>query len=486
MVTIPAPAVPRPCWFVGASYNEADGSYEDQTERFLRDGIWENGYDNKFLDQVRSIRPGDRIAIKSTYKRRHKLPFDYGGKWASVMAIKAVGVVTKNRGDGQIVEVDWTPVVPRREWYFYTYRTTVWEVWPGTGTLPEAADALIKFAFEGATQDYQWFRRFPLWGGITDTSATSEIGDAADDTREEPEPPAYSIDDIIKEGCFLPRERLADILESWRDKQNLILQGPPGTGKTWLARKLAYALIELKDDQLVRGVQFHGNLSYEDFVRGWRPDEDGRLKLVDGPLLRLIDEARSDLNTDYVMLIEEINRGNPAQIFGEMLTLLENGKRNPGEALALSYPRPDRDDERVYVPPNLYVIGTMNLTDRSLALVDFAFRRRFAFEELEPVFGQVWRNWVNQNCGIPADFLAEVERRLTSLNERIAEDGSLGPQFRIGHSFVTPPAGQHIGNPAAWFRRVVDKEIRPLLNDYWFDNPETARQAANALLLNLP
>ena len=483
MVTIPAPKELRPCWFVGAAYGEYAGEMDDQASRFLRDGIWENGYDDRFLEQVRSMRPGDRIAIKSTYKRKLNLPFDYGGKYASVMAIKAVGTITRNRGDGRIVEVDWTPVVPKREWYFYTYRTTVWEVWPGTGTLPEAADALIKFAFEEATQDYQWFRRFALWGGITDAPATSEIGDAAEETPEEPESPPYSVDDIIKEGCFLPRERLADILESWRDKQNLILQGPPGTGKTWLARKLAYALIELKDDQLVQGVQFHGNLSYEDFVRGWRPGADGRLELVDGPLLRLIDEARSDPNTDYVMLIEEINRGNPAQIFGEMLTLLENGKRNKKEELALSYPR--HVAERVYVPENLYVIGTMNLTDRSLALVDFAFRRRFAFEELEPVFGPVWRDWVNQNCGIPVNFLAEVERRLTGLNDKIAEDGSLGRQFMIGHSFVTPN-GRISEAPAAWFRRVVDKEIRPLLNDYWFDDHNKAQQAADALLLNLP
>lgn len=484
MVTIPAPAVPRPCWFVGAAFGEFAGEMEDQTERFLQDGIWENGWDDRHLDQVRSMRPGDRIAIKSAFPATRNLHPDNVGRYVSVMRIKAVGTIRRNRGDGRIVDVDWTPVVPSREWYFYTSRGTVWEVWPGAGARPWAADALIKFTFENQPQDYNRFMREKGW--LTDAPAIPATQQNTDVAMEEQNPSAYSIDDIIKEGCFLSRERLADILESWRDKQNLILQGPPGTGKTYLARKLAYALIGAKDSNLVQPQQFHPNLSYEDFVRGWRPGGDGdeKLQLVDGPMLQLITKAQSDAKSKYVMLIEEINRGNPAQIFGETLTLLENGKRNPAEALALSYPR--RDDERVYMPPNLYVIGTMNLTDRSLALVDFAFRRRFAFEELEPELGQVWRDWVNQNCGIPVNFLEAVERRLTDLNDQIAGDASLGPQFRIGHSFVTPPAGQHIGNPQAWFRRVVDKEIRPLLNDYWFDDQDKARQAANALLENLP
>lgn len=484
MVTIPAPAGPRPCWFVGAAFGEFAGEMEDQTERFLQDGIWENGWDDRHLDQVRSMRPGDRIAIKSAFPATRELHPDNVSRYVSVMRIKAVGTILRNRGDGRFVDVDWTPVVPSREWYFYTSRGTVWEVWPGSGARPWAADALIKFTFENQPQDYSRFMREKGW--LNDAPATPAIqqNTGADVAMEEQNSSAYSIDNIIKEGCFLDRERLQGILESWRDKQNLILQGPPGTGKTYLARKLAYALIGAKDANLVQPQQFHPNLSYEDFVRGWRPGGDGdeKLQLVDGPMLQLITKAQSDAKSKYVMLIEEINRGNPAQVFGEMLTLLENGKRHPAEALALSYPR--RDDERVYVPPNLYVIGTMNLTDRSLALVDFAFRRRFAFEELEPVFNQKWRDWVSEKGGIPSEFLDGIKGRLDTLNQQIAQDASLGPQFRIGHSFVTPNG--RIANPAAWFRRVVDKEIRPLLNDYWFDDHNKAQQAANALLLNLP
>ena len=135
------------------------------------------------------------------------------------------------------------------------------------------------------------------------------------------------------------------ILNRTRAKKNLILQGPPGTGKTWLASKLAYALIGCKDNNRVRRFQFHPNMSYEDFVRGYRPDDSSGLTLTDGPFLKLIDDARADPYNDYVMVIEEVNRGNPAQIFGEMLTLLEGDKRDPGEVLTLAYPR--SDGERV-------------------------------------------------------------------------------------------------------------------------------------------
>ena len=197
----------------------------------------------------------------------------------------------------------------------------------------------------------------------------------------------------------------------------------------------------------------------------------------------MINTAHNDPYSDFVMVIEEINRGNPAQIFGEMLTLLEPDKRGEGEALGLSYRL--SNDERVYIPPNLYVIGTMNIADRSLALVDLAFRRRFAFEDLEPVFGQRWRDWVSVKCGISARFLLEVESRLLGLNRQITADRNLGRQFCVGHSHVTPPAGTAIPNANVWFHRVVEKEIGPLLDVYWFDSPETAKQAKSNLLAGL-
>ncbi len=299
----------------------------------------------------------------------------------------------------------------------------------------------------------------------------------------EPETPKYTLKKIIDDGCFLEQSKLEMILNRLKAKKNLILQGPPGTGKTWLAKKLAFALIGCEDDGRVRRFQFHPNMSYEDFVRGYRPDDSGGLTLTDGPFLKLIEDAEDDPDNAYVMVIEEINRGNPAQIFGEMLTLLEGDKRNPGEALTLAYPK--YDGERVHVPPNVYVIGTMNVADRSIALVDLALRRRFAFADLEPTFGEVWRNWVYEQCGIGIDFLMDIERRMTELNKRIAEDRSLGPQFRVGHSVVTPAPGMSIANPAEWFKQVVETEIGPLLDEYWFDNTAESDSAKSALMANL-
>ncbi len=300
----------------------------------------------------------------------------------------------------------------------------------------------------------------------------------------EPEPTTlYGINDIISDGCFLDRATLDSMLERLQSRRNLILQGPPGTGKTWLAKKLAYALIGQKDEDKVRQVQFHPNLSYEDFVRGWRPQGDGALGLVDGPFLELSEVARRDLNGTYVIVIEEINRGSPASIFGELLTLLEADKRTRDNGLTLAHKRTAH--ESFYIPPNLYVIGTMNLADRSLALVDLALRRRFAFFDLEPVLDETWRSWVHQQCKIPTDFLVGISHRITSLNEQIAADPNLGRQFRIGHSFVVPKSGEPIAIPEDWFGQVVETEIAPLLSEYWFDDPDKVDEAKAQLLNDL-
>ena len=298
----------------------------------------------------------------------------------------------------------------------------------------------------------------------------------------EPESP-YSIDDIINEGCFLEPSVLEGILERLSTKKNLILQGPPGTGKTWLAKRLAFAHVGSRSQRRVRPYQFHPNLSYEDFVRGWRPSGDGRLTLVDGPFLEAIKDAEKEPSRDFVVVIEEMNRGSPAQIFGEMLTLLEVDKRTSQEALALSYPQ--YAGERIHIPPNLYVIGTMNVADRSLALVDLALRRRFAFINLEPVFGEPWRSWVSEKYGIETSFLLDIEQRMSLLNQTITADSLLGPQFRVGHSVVTPSGEDEIGDPRSWFRQVVETEIGPLLEEYWFEQASKAGEEKGKLLQGL-
>ncbi|NIE63142.1 AAA family ATPase [Burkholderia sp. Ax-1719] len=292
----------------------------------------------------------------------------------------------------------------------------------------------------------------------------------------------YSLQNIIDEGCFVSEDQLEAMLALIKRKHNLILQGPPGTGKTWLARRLGYALLGTRDTSRLISLQFQPSLSYEDFVRGWRPGADGRLDLVDGVFLEAINEALSN-PLPLVVVIEEINRGNPAQVFGEMLTLLEHDKRREDEALRPAYAR--SPDERIYVPPNLYVIGTMNVADRSLALIDLALRRRFAFATLKPSFGESWRKWCMTSARFSESAVADIAKRMERLNQRIADDQSLGDQFCIGHSFVTPPQGELPGDVKAWFSEIVRSELEPLLREYWYDNPSKVKEATEELTAQL-
>ncbi len=467
-------------WFVGAGWDKAD----DQMPRFLKEGIWQNGYDQANADRVRKMKPGDRIAIKASFVQKNNLPFDVDGKKVSGMRIKATGTILEPI-DERTVKVAWDPPVPPRDWYFYTYVRTIVETDPGS----ESAQRLIDFTFDGIAQDYRWFLARPYWvakyGVKPEATVVAPTTEQAriDDVIELEAEPNYTVEDIIDEGCFLTLTELKEILQSWRSKKNLVLQGPPGTGKTWLAKRLGFALVGSNDRETtlsrLRVVQFHPSLAYEDFVRGWRPGGDGRLCLVDGILMESIDAAASEPDRPFVLVIEEINRGNPAQLFGEMLTLLENTKRRPSEGIELAYRK--KVGERVYVPQNLYVIGTMNVADRSLAIVDLALRRRFAFVDLEPRFGSAWSKWCAER-GLSESLTAEIETRIDALNNEIASAISLGPQFRIGHSFVTPDSDESIRDGQVWFRAKVETEIGPLLDEYWYDAPEKARKARAKLL----
>lgn len=291
----------------------------------------------------------------------------------------------------------------------------------------------------------------------------------------------YTTGSIIEAGSFIAQAELDRYVEVLKNKKNLILQGPPGTGKTWLAKRLGWVLSGHRSDEHVIVMQFHPSMSYEDFVRGMRPGIDGRLELLDGPFLRFCEKARHDPEHNYVMVIEEINRGNPAQIFGELLTLLEKTKRNRHSAMRLAYARSDA--ERFFIPENVYVIGTMNVADRSLAFVDMALRRRFAFIELEPKINDTWLEFVTGK-DYDRDMMERMGGAVRDLNHVIENDPNLGRQFRIGHSYLVP-SGSGGDNPTehtkTWLTSVIETELRPLIHEYWFDQPQQAEDEINKL-----
>ncbi len=466
--TEPQPDSDIDYWMVGAYWDEDDP--KDQAERFLAEGVWENGYKDRYLDPVKDMKVGDRIAIKAASTQKEGLPFDNRGNTVSRMTIKARGTVVSNPGDGRSVEVEWEPSPAQlRDWYFYTGRSTVWRLRKDN----EFAQRLIRFAFYDEPQDYSFFIR--KWWDEAETAVPplKEI-----DQNVKP----YAVEDLLAEGVFLSEPQINRALSRWKVKKNLVLQGAPGVGKTFISKRLSYALMEERDDKRITVVQFHPSYSYEDFVRGYRPtSEPGKFELVDGPFLRLCLDANNDRDSIYVLVIEEINRGNLSQIFGELITLLEADKRGKYHELTPLYQRSGH--EALFVPENLHVIGTMNIADRSLALVDYALRRRFAFLTLEPRFDDpIFRNWLKER-GMSDALCHHIITRMTGLNARIAEDSQLGPAFRIGHSFFCPGGRDFSGLDEHWYRDIIETEIVPLLNEYWYDAPDKAKSAAEELLV---
>lgn len=291
-------------------------------------------------------------------------------------------------------------------------------------------------------------------------------------------PAPYTLAEAASD-VFLDLSNLERLLTQLKRKKSLVLQGPPGTGKTFIAQRLAWALAEERSMERIEAVQFHQSYGYEDFVRGYRPTEDGGFVLRDGPFLDFCERARKDCERPYVLLVDEINRGNLSRIFGELLMLIEADKRSPEWAVRLAYPADG--GERFHVPDNLHLIGTMNTADRSLALVDYALRRRFAFFTVEPAFGQSqFRRHLEQQS-VPPSVRQRIRERLSALNETIAEDSDLGSGFRIGHSyFCDPPTGES-PDYDRWFEEIISFDIEPLLDEYWFDRQAAASEAMASL-----
>lgn len=542
-------------WYVGATGHDENGVWTDFSEQYISEGRWENGWDDRFLDEVKSMKIGDRIVIKSTSRQKNNLPFNNNGKLVGFADIKAIGTIVSNAGDGKNIQVSWTKLETPKRWYSFCgfLRDTVNLVKSSEGYTKKA---LLRFTFSDEAQDYtlceeKYAIEAPesiiidenmtieqlgkilrkmcdegeksgkkvaaiysfglLYGNtIKDKFTASDIVKASgieqsfdrelqkaiklyttienedfglkfatadaiiaehqkkdEDIEEIPENiELYGKNDFLKD-VFMDESEYETLSQLLDYKKNVILQGSPGVGKTFLAKRFAYSLMGETDSSRVEFVQFHQNYSYEDFIMGYKPNEDGFI-LQNGVFYEFCNKAREDKRAHF-FIIDEINRGNVSKIFGELMMLIENDKRGK-EHVKLAY-----KDEMFSVPENVFIIGMMNTADRSLAIMDYALRRRFSFFEVSPAFAKDgFKNHLLGN-GISGEMTTKIIEKFNSINAYIADEKSsgLGAGFRIGHSyFCSKPNCEE----KKWYENIIDFEITPMLDEYWFDEKDKVNE----------
>lgn len=277
---------------------------------------------------------------------------------------------------------------------------------------------------------------------------------------------AYTKSDFLDE-VYMTEKRYESLVAVLRNKKNIILQGAPGVGKTFAARRLAWSMMGEKDDDRIQFVQFHQNYSYEDFMMGYKPVGDG-FELKYGIFYRFCQKAANQPDKEFFFIIDEINRGNMSKIFGELLMLIEKDYR--GTKATLAY-----NGLSFSVPKNLYIIGMMNTADRSLAMIDYALRRRFSFFEVEPGFDS--EGFIQYQNGLNNEMLNELINKVKDLNREITLDKSLGKGFCIGHSYF---CGRDVCTEE-WLHSIVEYDILPMLREYWFDDTSKLQRWENIL-----
>ena len=278
---------------------------------------------------------------------------------------------------------------------------------------------------------------------------------------------SYSKENFLNE-VFISEEKYDTIYNLLMRKKNIIFQGSPGVGKTFLAKKLAYSIIGEADDSKIKMVQFHESYSYEDFIIGYKPT-DKNFELKNGVFYDFCQKASSDMDNDYFFIIDEINRGNISKIFGELLMLIEADNRDA--EIILPY-----NNESFSVPNNLYIIGMMNTADRSIAVIDYALRRRFCFVDIDPAFGnEKFINYLKEK-NINDNLINKINTKFIDLNNIIKNDKTLGRGCTIGHSYFCDKIDE------AEYKNIIEYEIAPTLREYWFDNEEKAEKEIKKLL----
>ena len=277
----------------------------------------------------------------------------------------------------------------------------------------------------------------------------------------------YTDSDFLSE-VYMSASELQRLKALLRNKKNIILQGAPGVGKTFTAERLAYTLMGVVDKHRVEMVQFHQNYSYEDFILGYKPNVNGGFELKHGVFYKFCKKALNTPDKDFFFIIDEINRGNLSKIFGELLMLIENSYR--GKEIKLAY-----TDELFTVPKNLYIIGMMNTADRSLAMIDYALRRRFSFFEMTPGFKtEGFKNYLDT---LSNEQLNRIIDGIQTLNDVISKDDSLGNGFCIGHSYFCNQSEFSLD----WLKNVIEYDIEPMLKEYWFDDIQKYESHINIL-----
>ena len=312
-----------------------------------------------------------------------------------------------------------------------------------------------------------WKLRPELYDALTEFDIMRfEWGVGVENTHGDKENDPYTKVDFLEE-VYMDEGKYDRLVSVLTKKKNIILQGAPGVGKTFTAKRLAYSMMGEKDESRIQFIQFHQSYSYEDFMMGYKPVEDG-FELRYGIFYRFCTKASEDPERDYFFIIDEINRGNLSKIFGELLMLIEKDYR--GVEATLAY-----NGASFSVPENLYIIGMMNTADRSLAMIDYALRRRFSFFEITPGFDS--KGFINYQNTLDSETFNELIERIKDLNNEITLDKSLGKGFCIGHSYF---CGQDICTED-WLHSIIDYDILPMLSEYWFDDTAKLQRWENIL-----
>ena len=429
---------------------------------------WENDYDEGIM-AIGWDDMGDLMQYSSKEEMRAKMREVYGGTssyknqvhatWQFANDIKPGDIIFVKKGRKEIIGrgvVEGEYVYdPTRE----HYRNTRTVRWTDKG-LWEHSEQLAMKTLTDVTPDTDFVKKTQsLFDGESTNVAIQ------DEDEEERTYDPYTADDFLHD-VFMDEDRYNILKALLLTKKNVILQGAPGVGKTFAAKRLAYSIMGEKDTNRVKMVQFHQSYSYEDFIMGFRPTETG-FELKKGVFYEFCRKAAED-DRPYFFIIDEINRGNLSKIFGELFMLIESDKR--GVELQLLYA-----DEQFSIPSNVYIIGMMNTADRSLAMLDYALRRRFAFFEMTPAFNSSGFRAYRAKINNPKfdRLIATVEQ----LNDVIANDDSLGEGFCIGHSYFCTNATV----TDDWMKSVVEFELIPLLKEYWFDEAAKVKDWSRTL-----